>query len=533
MVMNASLHGGVERISETFEADVRMFVADASNGDVAVVDLPRHEVVERISTPAYVMILGLTDDGRHCFAMRGRDTDRDYVTIIHTGYDPTSLDLRLPFVTRTFVGNSPGGTHGGHMATVGGNTSLNNELIGEMMIFQGPIPDNGLAALPTRTIRLAQPDHYHGYDVNGRLYVAHLRGGFIQVLDPNTGLELDRIPGCPRVHGTALDETTGRLFFGCSNHTMVVGTQVDEQTQVVARIPYPREDQRVGSYLKGTNGIFWGSTEGALPAIYKLDTLTEPYQFEEVPVDVSLRRATSDDGAFLLTLTPDGAFQIRDGETGDLIHSVPVAAEFPDLHETVGKAINPDIETLNNIAYVSIPHEGRIAEVDLLQGILLHNITIGGEPVRMVLLDVSTTNSTTTTSYVESDDHGHDHDHGHGDDAEADHGHDHGHDHGEDVGVDDGEGDHDHDHDDGDGHDHDHGDGEGEGEGEGEGDGLDSECDVAAVSRSGPTESSETEETYELDNKSGGSSVSSTISLTMVTSLWMWCVLADASGLLL
>jgi hypothetical protein len=79
--------------------------------------------------------------------------------------------------------------------------------------------------------------------------------------------------------------------------------------------------------------------------------------------------------------------QVRDGGTGELIRTVAVSAPFDEeLDEHVDKAILPDILTLGDLAYVSLPHEGRIAEVDLQQGTVIRYLEVGGEPTRLRLL---------------------------------------------------------------------------------------------------------------------------------------------------
>ena len=256
IIGTAHAHGPVTRVPELFTASARMFLADASNGDVITVDLPASKVVARVSTPPFIMILGLTQDKRHLFAMRGRDSDRDYVTIINTGYDPTSNELRYPHVTRSMVGHSPGGAKLGHMTVIDGMTCMVNEGDAEMIVFEGDLDGGTLEALPVRSYFLANPDHYHYAQALDRLYVGHLRGGFIQVIDIASGNETDRIGDCPIVHGIIKDDETGRLFYGCSNYTLVIGTQGGEISQEVARITYP-EAQRAAAFLRGSDGVFW------------------------------------------------------------------------------------------------------------------------------------------------------------------------------------------------------------------------------------------------------------------------------------
>ena len=48
------------------------------------------------------------------------------------------------------------------------------------------------------------------------------------------------------------------------------------------------------------------------------------------------------------------------------------------------KALLPDILTMGNIAYLTIPPEGVIVEVDILAGKVLRRIEVGGQPTRLV-----------------------------------------------------------------------------------------------------------------------------------------------------
>ena len=58
-----------------------------------------------------------------------------------------------------------------------------------------------------------------------------------------------------------------------------------------------------------------------------------------------------------------------------------------DYHEHVDKAILPDIKSMRGKAYVSLPHEGRIAVVDLETAEILRYVDVGGEPTRIVLAE--------------------------------------------------------------------------------------------------------------------------------------------------
>jgi hypothetical protein len=104
-------------------------------------------------------------------------------------------------------------------------------------------------------------------------------------------------------------------------------------------------------------------------------------------VDAAVRQNVNDDGSLLLVLTRAGVLQVRDGGSGELIRTVTISAPFAEeFHEHVDKAVLPDIVTLGNLAYVSLPHEGRIAEVDLQHGTVIRYLEVGGEPTRLRLL---------------------------------------------------------------------------------------------------------------------------------------------------
>ena len=378
-------HGPVERVPAVWKQEARLFGADAATGEVVVVDLPEGNTVTRISTPPFIMMMGFSNDGQYLFAMRGKSTDRDWVTVIRTSFDPATGAARFPQVVRTFLGNAPGGVHNGYLATVGGKNAMFMEGTGEILVFENDHFD-GLHEVETDVYKLPAPDHTFYLEAGKKLYVGLLAKGYVQVLSRKSGKQVARIPGCPVLHGMARDEFTQRLFYACQGSVMVVGTQGKEADREVARIAYP-QTQRVAAFLKGTARVWWGYTEGELPVLYRLDAARQPYVFEVLPVDASVRQNVNDDGSLLLVLTRAGVLQVRDGGNGELIRTVTISAPFAEeFHEHVDKAVLPDILTLGNLAYVSLPHEGRIAEVDLQRGRVIRYLEVGGEPTRLRIL---------------------------------------------------------------------------------------------------------------------------------------------------
>ncbi len=379
-------HGPVDRVAEKSDAEARLFFADAANGDLVALDLPAGDSITRLSTPPFIMSLALSSDEQHLFTMRGRDTDRDWVTVVQTGLDATSGKLRPPYVARTIPIDTPGPGDESRMVTVGGKDALLIEGTGEFVVMDGT-DFTGFAPVGTRTYKLGAPDHYFYLEAGENLYVGHLVKGYIQVLSRETGEEVARIADCPIVHGKAHDKATGRLFYACMRDIMVIGTRGDEMNQVVARIPYP-EEQRVGAFLHGPGRLLWGYTEGTLPIIYRFDPSVEPYTMEVLPLGASMRQWSTEGGEMLLSLTRGGVLQIRDGSSGELLRSAEVCKAFTDdYHEHVDKAILPDIKTMRGKAYVSLPHEGRIAVVDLETAEIERYYDTGGEPTRIVLVE--------------------------------------------------------------------------------------------------------------------------------------------------
>ena len=236
---------------------------------------------------------------------------------------------------------------------------------------------------------LAAPDHYHYLEGESYLYIGHLFNGFIQVLDPSSGKEVTRISKCPMLHGMTRDEESGRLFFSCAREVVVIGTIGAEKAKEVSRISYPANTGRgCAAFLRGKERVQWCYTEGIIPRLYRLDaTKKDKYLFESLPVEPSIRQNVTDDGKYLMILSKQGVLHLHDGLDGAFIRKIKISEPFlGDWFEDVGKAILPDIAAHNGTAYVTLTHEGRIAEVDLEEGKVIRYIDLGGFPTRIVLL---------------------------------------------------------------------------------------------------------------------------------------------------
>jgi len=382
-------HGGVTRVSILKEAELRLFVADNLDSTLVTIDFPSGEIINRVSTPPSIMTLQIGGKNNYIFAMRGRDTDQDLVSIIDTGYDNLSQNFRQPFVLRTLPMDTPGGgrNNGGHvMATVNDFNAVLTEGNGEIVVFETDTFD-GFSDLKTKTYNLASPDHYHYQEGEKFLYIGHLFGGFVQILDKDTGEEYGRINNCPRLHGMGRDHDTGRLFFSCMREVVVVGTRGKERAKEVSRIVYPDSGRSCAAFLEGRDRVRWCYTEGIIPQLYRLDASNEEYQFQILKVEPSIRQQVTKDGKYLMILTREGSLSLHDGYDGSFIRNIKLSDTFEgQWNEDVGKAILPDIVSHNGIAYVSLTHEGRVAVIDLEAGEVKRYIDTGGFPTRMVLL---------------------------------------------------------------------------------------------------------------------------------------------------
>lgn len=380
-------HGAVQRASELKDSEVRLFIADNMDGSVVVVDFPNGEITHRVSTSPSIMILALSRNNQYIYAMRGRDTDEDLTSIINTGFDVKENQFRKPHVIRTIKTDTPGGPRDNKMATVGGYDAILTEGEAEIVVIISDDID-GYSELKTKRYKIAAPDHYHYLEGEDYLYIGHLFNGFVQVLNRSTGEEVKRIQGCPRLHGMTEDKASGRLIFSCARDVIVVGTLGEEKAKLITRIPYPENTGRgCAAFLKGKGRVQWCYTEGVIPRLYRVDFAQEPYQFTTLSVESSIQQNATDDGQYLMVLSKQGVLYLYDGGNGNLIKTIKVSEPFlGDWFEDVGKAILPDIASHHGTAYITLTHEGRIAEIDLEQGEIKRYIDIDGFPTRIVLL---------------------------------------------------------------------------------------------------------------------------------------------------
>ncbi|MFF2655707.1 hypothetical protein [Streptomyces sp. NPDC058045] len=390
MAATVSAHEDEPRVPEVKQVKERLLVSDSETGDVVVID--DGAVGDRISTPPAPLSLARSEDGRTAVAMRGRNTDRDHVTFIDTGYDEKTGDARRAFVARTWIARSPGGVSNGRIPELGGRIGVSEEGAGSIT-FVNPTGLSGLGDSDSKTLKLAGPGHYAfvtGRDGQGEpvLAAGHLGRGGVELLDPANGRQTAWVGGCPVLHGGTTDATGRRAIFGCADGLL----SVDLADHTSTKTPYPAK-VRAANFQTGPDGIRWGTTEGAQTSIQRIDTSGRQPTIETFDLAVKgerrtqLRTTVTQGGKRLLVLTHQGWLQIRDGRTGALRREVRVDRPYPlDYHEHTDKAEMPDLATGNGTVHVSLPRSGRLLTVDLDSGKVVRRVDLGGMPTRIVRL---------------------------------------------------------------------------------------------------------------------------------------------------
>jgi hypothetical protein len=370
----ASAHAPAPVRAEVWSAEERLFAIDNARGEVVVVDLPDGQVVNRIPVPPKTMMIGRTDDGAYVLAVRGRDTDRQYVTVIASGVEADGM--RRPYVAKTLLlGQSVGGIHGTHVPELWGKLYLVVEQEGKLVRFDraGLAPE---AAFTTDVLPLGRPDHVDPHEMGQYVWAGGIRQGLVKLLDQQ-GRSVATFP-CKNLHGVAVDKKTGRSFFGCLDCVLVVEDQ-KEKTRLKYSI-----DERVANFMTG-NGAYIGAGEGS-KHVQVVDP--EKLTLKAVPLEGTLvTRVAAEDGKHIFLLLKNGNLEVRDGRTAELIRSIKVTTPFPPMEEDVRGAILPNICVWEGRAYVSLPQWGMIAEVDWVKGKLLRNVMVGGSPSRLLIIE--------------------------------------------------------------------------------------------------------------------------------------------------
>ncbi len=298
----ALAHAAVPEAPEVYrETEARLFVLDNGPGgtQVLALDLPRGEVVARISLPPRGMSMVPSPSGQHLLVGRGRDTDRQWLSVIWTGKEEGGW--RRPVLAKSLLlGRGWNIGHGQKPYTLGDRLVAFAERDGVAYFFSEEAL-HPLRAFEARTWRLPNPDHYHIVEAPEGVYLALLARGQVLLYDRDLQEAKASFP-CPVQHGEGFDPGTGRSFFACAREVLIL-----EGGKEVARLPYPGRE-RIGAFHKG-EGVFFGYSDG-VTALQRLDL--NGLSLTPIPLGGSLIWMQSA-GTRLLVLLKDGRFQLREG----------------------------------------------------------------------------------------------------------------------------------------------------------------------------------------------------------------------------
>ncbi|GLV48429.1 hypothetical protein TJA_15820 [Thermus sp. LT1-2-5] len=372
----ALAHAPVSEREEAYAAEARLFALDNRPGHSRLValDLPSGQAAAELALPPRGMSLVATPSGRYLLVARGRDTDRQWLTVVWTGKEEGRWSR--PVIAKSLLlGRGWNIGHGAEAYTLGGRLLSFAERDAKAFRF----PEEALApekAFQAEVLRLPNPDHYHVVEAPEGTYLTLLARGQVVLFDRELKEERVRF-SCPVEHGEAFHGETGRSFFACAKDVLAL-----EGGRELARIPYPLSE-RIGAFLEG-KGVFFGYSDG-VTHLQRLDPVA--LRLTPVPLGGVFLRGKGD-GERLYVLLSDGRLQVREAGEGRLLKEVRVSRPFPEMDEDTGGAILPDLAPWpeRGLVYVSLPHLGLVAEVDAERGRVVRYLRVGGSPTRLALV---------------------------------------------------------------------------------------------------------------------------------------------------
>ncbi|MCP1727207.1 hypothetical protein J2T60_001172 [Natronospira proteinivora] len=370
--LNAQAHEPVEMDTERFSADTRLFISDNANHQIIVMDLPAGEEVTRISVPPQVMSMGVTESGQYLLATRGRDTDRQYLTVVDTGLNDSG-DWTFPVVSKTLLlGESISSVRTSGVQTLRGQHLLAAEAQGRLIHFDESV----LAA--ERVFEYSStdvhPDHLHIVELEDEaLLVGMTRHGEVRHKDAD-GNVLAR-HDCPGAHGSYRHGE--RSFFGCRNSILVFSGH-----EKLERVSVPDEQARAASFYPG-GGRLWGGSESFNGLVWIDPDSLEIGVYEAA--DRVERHNTSPDGELLAMLLGNGELHLHDAATGEHRYHLELAEEVPAMTRSTAGASAPGVEFSGDKLLVSLPASGDVYVIDVAgEPEILHHWQLDGRPTRIV-----------------------------------------------------------------------------------------------------------------------------------------------------
>ena len=188
-------HRAVPEVPEAYSAEARLFALDnrPQHARLLALDLPGGQVVAELSLPPRGMSLVATPSGRYLLVARGRDTDRQWLTVVWTGKEEGRWSR--PVIAKSLLlGRGWNIGHGSEAYTHGGRLLAFTERDAVAFLFseESLAPE---AAFQAERVRLPNPDHSHVVEAPEGTYLTLLARGQV-ILYPKGlgGEEAGRFP---------------------------------------------------------------------------------------------------------------------------------------------------------------------------------------------------------------------------------------------------------------------------------------------------------------------------------------------------
>jgi len=347
----------------------RLVVADGRLGQLQIIDLEKGQVVAAFSTPGPASVYP-SGNGQYAFAVH-REQNR--VSVVYGGLrledhgDHKDLVVEAPYILHTLT-SGPKPTH---FKTHAGVVTIYNDGDGTVAVLEEK--DLGLR-LRVSEVATGAPDHGAPLFMGGHVLVGSLNRGVVEVYT-RLGRKVSSFEGCPRLHGAAI--LGSRVAFGCADGVLLLEQR---GLQFVGRkLPNPSgtpERVRVGTVVSHSRYPFFIGNFGQ--GLARIDTQITPYPLPAQPVRFGFDREGT-----LVAITANGQLHTLEAASGKVLRSLQVSEPIAATGEG---AVRPGLALGDGVAYVSLPSQGEVLEVELRSLEVKRRFAVGGTPASLAWL---------------------------------------------------------------------------------------------------------------------------------------------------
>jgi hypothetical protein len=275
---------------------------------------------------------------------------------------PRLLDVEFPM------------SHPGHVVPHYGVTALFSDGDGTVTFFD---PDDLVDGAPsTRVLELAAAHHGVALELSNGIVLTTAGDEdarrSIAALDIG-GTELARTDECPDVHGETV--AAGEVVvFGCS------GSVVAYEAGAFRSIALPDKEAGVGDLVgvEDSNVVLadYSTPEESEPTqVALLDVESDELRLVDLPAAYYYWSLARSGNGNAVVLTIDGALQVIDPESGEIVASIPVIDDWTAPEDWQDPA--PSVTVLHDVAYVTDPASNAIHAVELESGTVIGTADLG------------------------------------------------------------------------------------------------------------------------------------------------------------